>query len=190
MRKSLWLALLPLFIIGIYIFYYNTLVSTEVAVDESFAQIQSNLQRKLDLLPNLVRVVKSYATHEKETFERIAALRTQQVDTPTKEMSTKELQKMLNLNKSLNASTLKLFAVAEQYPQLRSSEQFLQLQAQIEGSDNRINVTRMLYNSSVKTYNTKLKVFPSNIVAKIHGFEKREYFNAEKKANKTLVLDL
>jgi LemA protein len=178
------LSLVVVIVVFVFISSYNKLVTKDEQVSEAYAQIESNLQRKLDLLPNLVKVVKSYAKHEDELFTKIAQLRSSKTD------NQKDIKQIEKLNSKLNISTLKLFAVAENYPNLKSSEQFLQLQAQIEGADNRINITRMNYNESVKNYNKLTKVFPSNLIASMFGFEKKEYFKAEAEAHKKMDLDL
>jgi LemA protein len=178
------LSLVVVVVVFVFISSYNKLVTKDEQVSEAYAQIESNLQRKLDLLPNLVKVVKSYAKHEDELFTKIAQLRSSKTD------NQKDIKQIEKLNSKLNISTLKLFAVAENYPNLKSSEQFLQLQAQIEGADNRINITRMNYNESVKNYNKLTKVFPSNLIASMFGFEKKEYFKAEAEAHKKMDLDL
>ena len=140
---------LGLVVVGILIVFmmkYNSLVGKEEQVKEAWSQVESNLQRKLDLLPNLVKIVKSYTKHEKELLSEITALR---ANTSTL-LSQKNvlpqkanIEKLGALKKSLDTSLLKLFAVAENYPDLKSSEQFLQLQSQVEGAENRINITRM-----------------------------------------------
>ena len=189
MKKTIPLVLGSIFVLG-FILMYNSIVNKEENITEAFSQIESTIQRKADLLPNLVKVVKAYAKHEKETFEAVAKLRTAKINTLNEAPSKEQVQKMIKLNKAINNSTLKLFAVAEQYPQLRSSEQFLQLQAQIEGTENRINITRMNYNSTVKEFNAQIRRFPSNLIASSFGFSKKEYFKAQESAKKDLVLDL
>ena len=186
MGKSVKMVLSLIVLVVLYVFVssYNNLVKDEESVSGAYAQIDSNLQRKLDLLPNLVKVVKSYAKHETELFSKITQLRASSTN------EQKNIQEIQKLNNKINLSTLKLFAVAENYPNLKSSEQFLQLQAQIEGSDNRINITRMQYNEMVKYFNAQRRVFPSNIVAAIFGFNEKEYFTAEIAAHKKVDLDL
>ncbi len=161
---------------------YNSLVTKDEQVSEAYSQIESNMQRKLDLLPNLVKVVKAYAAHESELLTKITKLRSSRLPSNVKDMQ--------ELNKNLNLATMRFFAVAENYPNLKSSEQFLQLQSQIEGAENRINITRMQYNASVKELNAQRRVFPSNIVASLAKIEARDYFKAEKKAHEKIELDL
>lgn len=184
MKKSRYLILIILFMIVIFFgFFYNAIVAKEEAVRSAYAQIESNLQREVDLLPNLVNVVKKYAQHEETVFENITALRAG----ASKSLQPQQLAK---LDRSLKQSTLQLFAVAENYPQLASSEHFLALQSQIEGAQNRINVSRMLYNEAVSEYNAYIRQFPANIIAKMTGFQQKEYFHADKKAHQTFKVAL
>ena len=165
---------------------YNGLVNKEESINVAWSQVESTMQRKLDLLPNLVRVVKAYAKHEKELLTEITSLRANAHNS----LVSKDAAKLASLNTKLNASVMKLFAIAENYPTLKSSEQFLQLQAQIEGSENRINITRMQFNEAVGLYNSNIRKMPQRLIASLGGFEKRTYFKAEKKAHKKLEIGL
>jgi len=194
--KSYILMGLGLVVVGILIIFmmkYNGLVEKEEQVKEAWSQVESNLQRKLDLLPNLVKVVKSYAKHEKELLSEITALRANANTMLGQKnvLSQKaNIEKLGALKKSLDTSLLKLFAVAENYPDLKSSEQFLQLQSQIEGAENRINITRMQYNQAVSAFNAYIRRIPANIVAGIGSFKRKAYFKAEDNAHKKLDLGL
>lgn len=194
--KSYILMGLGLVVVGILIIFmmkYNGLVGKEEQVKEAWSQVESNLQRKLDLLPNLVKVVKSYAKHEKELLSEITALRANANTMLGQKnvLSQKaNIEKLGALKKSLDTSLLKLFAVAENYPDLKSSEQFLQLQSQIEGAENRINITRMQYNQAVSAFNAYIRRIPANIVAGIGSFKRKAYFKAEDNAHKKLDLGL
>jgi LemA protein len=165
---------------------YNSLVNKEESVKSAWSQVESTMQRKLDLLPNLVKVVKAYAKHEKELLSKITSLRSSAHNT----LASKDAAKLSTLNKQLNASVMQLFAVAENYPDLKSSEQFLQLQAQIEGSENRINITRMQFNTTVGAFNSYRRTMPASIIANIAGFTQKAYFKAEKAAHQKLKLEL
>ena len=182
-----------LLMLGAFWMGYNTLVEKEEQVMSSWSQVESNLQRKLDLLPNLVKVVKSYAKHEKELLIKITALRAN-ANSLLNENNTlpneAQIAKLGKMKQSLDTSLLKLFAVAENYPDLKSSEQFLQLQSQVEGAENRINITRMQFNSSVGVFNAYMRTIPSNIIASIAGFQRKAYFKAEQSAHKKLDLGL
>jgi len=172
---------------------YNSLVSKEENVMESWSQVESNLQRKLDLLPNLVKVVKTYAKHEKELLTEITALRSNADKLLNENESLPneaQISKLGKMKQHLDTSLLKLFAVAENYPDLKSSEQFLQLQSQIEGAENRINITRMQFNSSVGGFNSYMRTIPANIIASIGGFQRKAYFKAEDQAHKKIDLGL
>ena len=188
----LFLGVVVLGMIGWFFLGYNTLVAKEERVKTTWSQVESNMQRKVDLLPNLVKVVKRYATHEKEVFEKIAALRADAGKLLQSQQKASEgnLAQMAVLQKKLRAATVKLFAVAEDYPQLRSSEQFLQLQSQIEGAENRINITRMQFNDAVGDYNAYLRKLPANIVAALGGFKPKAYFQADANARQKLKLEL
>jgi len=165
---------------------YNGLVNKEESINVAWSQVESTMQRKLDLLPNLVKVVKAYAKHEKKLLTEITSLRANAHNS----LVSKDTAKLASLNTKLNASVTKLFAVAENYPNLKSSEQFLQLQAQIEGSENRINITRMQFNEAVGLYNSSIRKMPQRLIASLGGFVKRTYFKAEKKAHKKLEIGL
>ena len=169
-------------------YLYNNIVKKEELVKESWSQVESNLQRKFDLLPNLVKVVKSYAKHEKEIFTKITALRGNANKLLSKEViDTKTAQK---LQSKVNGSFMQLFAVAENYPDLKSSEIFLELQAQIEGSENRINITRMLFNEAVGEFNGYIRQIPVRFVAGICGFSKQEYFKADDTSKKKFNMEI
>jgi LemA protein len=194
--KSYLLIMVSVIIVGMlgwFVLSYNTLVVKEEQVKTAWSQVESNLQRKVDLLPNLVKVVKRYAVHEKEVFEKIAALRSDALHTlqqsrgKADEAHIKQIEKM---QQKLDASMLKLFAVAENYPQLRASEQFMQLQSQIEGAENRINITRMQFNEAVGAFNHYIRTIPANIVASVAGFQRKAYFKAQKEAHEKLDLGL
>ena len=187
------LGLVAVGILTIFIMKYNDLVEKEEQVKEAWSQVESNLQRKLDLLPNLVKVVKSYAKHEKELLSEITALRAN-ANTMLGQKNVlsqkSNIEKLGALKKSLDTSLLKLFAVVENYPDLKSSEQFLQLQSQIEGAENRINITRMQFNEAVSSFNAYIRRIPANIVAGIGSFKRKAYFKAEDNAHKKINLGL
>lgn len=181
-----WIIAFVLIVIVGFGILYNMLVSKEESVNVAWSQVESTMQRKLDLLPNLVKVVKAYAKHEKELLTEVTALRAD----ASKTLVSKDAAKLASLNSKLNTSVMKLFAVAENYPDLKSSEQFLQLQAQIEGSENRINITRMMFNDTVGEYNSAIHKMPQRIIASLGGFKEHAYFKAEEKAHKKLELGL
>lgn len=186
-------AMLPLVIIllivavaGIgFVLIYNGLVKAEKGVEEAKAQIETVYQRRLDLIPNLVETVKGYAKHEKETLIAVVEARNKAQgileEIGAEKSLNKEQMAKLSASQSELTGVLKtIFALVENYPGLRASTNFLTLQDQLEGTENRISVARQRYNSSVRFYNTKVATFPRNIVASIFGFqEKDDYFAAE-----------
>lgn len=181
--------LFTVLVLGWFMMSYNTLVKKEEQVKVSWSQVESNLQRKLDLLPNLVKVVQKYATHEKELLTQVTELRANALKTLERNSADNmsELQKMQT---DLDSTMMKLMAVAENYPELKSSEQFLQLQSQIEGAENRINITRMQFNAAVGDYNAYRKTIPANIVATIGGFSQKAYFKADTQAHQKFEIEM
>jgi LemA protein len=182
-----WIALFMALILigGTTLWSYNSLVSLSEAVGAARAQVESNIQRKADLLPNLAKTVKAYAKHEKKIFSEVARLRSAATGTALTDM-----QSASALDAKLTGAILRLMAVAENYPELKASESFRQLQAQIEGSENRINVTRMLYNDAVREYNAALKRIPGRFVAPLLDLEPAEYFLADDTAKKPVKLEI
>jgi len=160
---------------------YNGIVTKEENTKTAWSQVESNLQRKLDLLPNLVKVVKQYAKHEKEVFTEVTALRAK-VQTALK--NSADAKVLAQANSALQSAIGKMMLVSERYPELKSSEHFLQLQSQIEGSENRINITRMMFNDKVSEYNGYIRRIPAKWVANMADFKAKEYFKAEAQAHK------
>jgi len=154
---------------------YNRLVSIREQVNEKWAQVETQLQRRADLIPNLVSTVKGYAAHEKEIFEDVARARTQLLGAKTKEEEIKS-------NRLLESALGRLLAIVENYPELKANETFLRLMDELAGTENRINVARMRYNESVRTYNAAIKRFPTNLIARWFGFREEPYFEAVQKA--------
>ena len=182
-----WIALFMALILigGTTLWSYNSLVSLSEAVGAARAQVESNIQRKADLLPNLVKTVKAYAKHGEKIFGEVARLRSEAAGNTLKDMKAAAA-----FDGKLSGAMMRLMAVAENYPELRASEQYRQLQAQIEGSENRVNVTRMLYNDAVREYNAALKRIPGRFVAPLLGLEPAEYFRADDRAKKPLKLEI
>lgn len=165
------LAVLVIYVIAI----YNGLITMKNRVENAWAQIETQLQRRFDLIPNLVETVKGYATHEKEVFEKVTQARASMASAQT--VSEKaEASNMLT-------DTLKsLFAVAEAYPELKANENFAQLQVDLKGTEDKIAFARQFYNDSVQRLNTQIELFPQNIVANMLGFAKRDYFEIDEEA--------
>jgi LemA protein len=157
---------------------YNRTISRRNAVDNSWAQIETALQRRHDLIPNLVESVKGYAAHEKATFEEVTKARSGAV--AAKAPGTQAVAEEM-----LTAALGRLMIVAEQYPQLRATENFQQLQHQLSDTEDQIAITRRVYNDTVQTYNTGIQQFPAVLVANAFHFEPREFFDAPKEAEAT-----
>ena len=151
---------------------YNRLVAQDQQVKAAWAQVQNVLQRRADLIPNLVETVKGYATHEKEVFENVAAARSRLAGaTSPREAAA--------ANAGLTSALGRLLAIAENYPALKANENFMRLQDELAGTENRIAVERMRYNEAVQAFNTSIKRFPTNFLARMLGFSEKEYFEAE-----------
>ena len=176
---------LVLIIVGILVlllvvvwFVYNRTIGRRNAVDNSWAQIETALQRRHDLIPNLVEAVKGYAKHEQSTFEEVTKARSGAV-------SAKAPGSQAVAEDMLTAAIGKLIVVAEQYPQLRATENFQQLQQQLSETEDQIAITRRVYNDTVQTYNTQIQQFPASIVANQFHFEPRQFFDAPTEAEAT-----
>ncbi|KRQ86962.1 LemA family protein [Caloramator mitchellensis] len=157
---------------------YNTLVSLDQKTKESYSQIQNQLQRRSDLIPNLVETVKGYAKHEKEIIQNIS-------DARAKLAGAKTLSEQAAANDELSSVLSRLLVVVENYPNLKADANFRQLMDELAGTENRIAVARKDYNSAVNAYNVKIKRFPTVIIAKLFGFDEKPYFEAEEGAQKT-----
>ncbi|MDF4191247.1 LemA family protein [Ligilactobacillus salivarius] len=158
-------------VVAIYISMYNGLQRAKVNTDESWSQIDVQLKRRNDLIPNLVETTKGYAKHERETLSKIVELRNQMVALP----ADVDPQKKMELSNQLTDSLKSIFALAENYPDLKASQNFTQLQEELTNTENKIAYSRQLFNSSAAVYNQKLLTFPSNVVAKMHHFTKVNY---------------
>jgi len=150
---------------------YNRMVTEREGVDKAWAQVENVLQRRGDLIPNLVETVKGYAAHEKEVFESVADARGRLAGATTP-------QEAAAANAGMTSALGRLLAIAENYPELKANENFIRLQDELAGSENRIATERMRYNEVVRSYNTLIKRFPANFIAGFFGFAEREYFEA------------
>lgn len=148
---------------------YNKLVALDNNVDAQYAQVQVVVKRRADLIPNLVNTVKGYATHEEETFENVAKARAG-IDSAT------NIEELSKANNELTRALGSMNVVAERYPELKANDNFMGLQSQLEGSENRISIERQRYNETIKEYNNTVRSFPMNIFAKMLGFEKKAFF--------------
>lgn len=180
----LWiiLAILVVLIIAV-IGMYNGLVQSKIKVDNAWSQIDVQLQRRFDLIPNFVETVKGYMAHEKETFEKIAALRTSWAN-------TNSISEKAQLDNELSTSLKTIMAVSESYPELKANQNFSDLSEELRNTENKISFSRQFYNDAVTMYNTKLQVFPSNIIAGMFNFTARDLFKAESdEARKNVKVD-
>lgn len=163
----------------------NKLVASQENVNQAWAQVQNVYQRRYDLVPNLAETVKGYAVHERETFIAVTEARAKvgQIQVTSDVLNDPEKFKQFQQAQAQLGSALsRLLAVAENYPQLKANENFLELQSQLEGTENRIAVERRRFNEAAQAYNTLIRTFPNNIVAKFLGFSPRPYFEAQTEA--------
>lgn len=165
------LAIVVILVIAI-ISMYNGLVSSRVKVDNAWSQIDVQLQRRFDLIPNFVETVKGYAAHESETFEKITSLRTSWANANT-------VAEKADLDNQLSGALKTIMAVSENYPDLKANQNFSELSEELRNTENKISFSRQFYNDTVTMYNTKLQVFPSNIIAGMFNFKARDLFKAE-----------
>jgi LemA protein len=169
---------LVLIVVGL----YNGLVGARNRVDNAWSQVDVQLKRRYDLIPNLVETVKGYAAHEQQTFERVIAARNaaQSATTPAEQAEAENI---------LTGALRQLFALAEAYPELRASENFQRLQTELAETENKIAVSRQIYNDTVLTYNNKVQQVPTNIVASMFGFDAREFFEAGDEAEEAPAVE-
>lgn len=165
---------------------YNSMVSEQEKATTAFANVQSAYQRRADLIPNLVSTVKGYAAHESETLEAVVAARSKatQMTIDPATATPEQIAAFQAAQGELSQALGRLLAITENYPDLKANEQFSELQAQLEGTENRIAESRRIYNEAVQTYNVSVRKFPNNIWAIIFGFEKKAMFSAEAGAEK------
>lgn len=163
---------------------YNGMVQMDEQVQNKWANVETQYQRRADLIPNLVNTVKGYAAHEKETLEGVVSARakaTQMTIDPTN-LTPEAIEKFQAAQGELGSALGKLLAITENYPDLKANENFKELQAQLEGTENRIAVERKKFNETAQVYNTSIRKFPRSIVASMFGFERKPYFKAQEGA--------
>ena len=169
-----WLIVIIVILVAIVIFVmstYNGLIQLRNKVKDQFSQIDVQLKRRADLIPNLVETVKGYAKHESDTFEKVIQARNSYA-------SAKTDDEKIKASKDLTAGISKIFALAESYPELKANENFLNLQSQLKDVEDKISYSRQFFNDSVLMYNNKIEMFPSNIIASMFNFTKETFFEA------------
>ncbi len=167
---TIWIFVGVVSVLAIYgVAVYNSLISLKQKVSEAWSDIDVQLKRRYDLIPNLVETVKGYATHESNVFEEVTKARNQAI-------GAHGLQEQAEAENMLSGTLKSLFAVSENYPELKANENFLELQRELSDTENKIQASRRFYNSVVMSLNTKIESFPDSVVASIGKFEKKEYF--------------
>ncbi len=173
---ALWIIIGIIVLIGLFLWgTYNALVTLRVRVDEAWSDITVQLKRRVDLIPNLIETVKGYAAHEKGVFQAVTEAR-------TSVMSAKGVADTAKAENQFEGALKSLFAVAEAYPDLKASQNFMELQNELVDTEDKIQASRRFYNSGVRDLNTKIEIFPNNIFAKMLGFVKKEFFEIEDRA--------
>ena len=169
---------------------YNNMVKMDEGVQAAWSQVENVYQRRADLIPNLVATVKGYASHEQQTLEGVVSARSKatQITLDAENLTPDKLAEYQKAQGELGAALGKLLAITENYPELKANENFLSLQSQLEGTENRIAVERKKFNEAARNYNTEIRQFPKNIVANLFGFEKKPYFEAAEGAHQAPVV--
>ena len=177
-----WLFIALALVLLLIIVIYNRLVVSRNRVDNSWGQVDVQLQRRYDLIPNVVETVKGYASHERETFERVTEAR-------NAAQAARGVEEQGQAENMLTSALRQLFALAENYPELRASDNFAGLQGELAETENKISVARQIYNDSVLTYNNVVQRVPTNVVAALTGFRTREFFDAPPSADEAPRVD-
>ena len=179
-----WIIFTIVAVVIIYVIsVYNNLKTVENRVENAWSQIDVQLQRRFDLIPNFVETVKGYMNHESETFEKIAALRTSWAN-------TQSVSEKANIDNQLSGALKTIMAVSENYPDLKANQNFSDLSEELRNTENKISFSRQFYNDTVTKFNTKLELFPSNIIAGVFGFKQKDLFSAEsEEARKNVKVD-
>lgn len=190
-NKALWITI-AIIVVLLFAGYswvkgtYNTMVTQDEGVKTAWSQVENQYQRRMDLIPNLVNTVKGYATHEKETLEGVVSARAEATKTTIdpSNLNEESMKKFQAAQGELNSALSRLMLVIERYPDLKANQNFSELQAQLEGTENRISVERKRFNETAQSYNTYIRSFPTNILAGMFGFQPKAYFSAESGAEK------
>lgn len=202
MKKSIIIIIAVVAVIVIWaVSMYNGLVTMDESVNSQWANVETQYQRRADLIPNLVNTVKGYASHEKETLEGVVEARSKatQMQVNANDLTPEKLAEYQKAQGAVTSALGKLLAITENYPDLKANQNFLELQAQLEGTENRINVARTNFNNAAQAYNTAIRRFPKSLFASMFGFDKHAYFEADRRyrnrsngkfLNKTLSVEL
>ena len=190
-NKALWITI-AIIVVLLFAGYswvkgtYNTMVTQDEGVKTAWRQVENQYQRRMDLIPNLVNTVKGYATHEKETLEGVVSARAEATKTTIdpSNLNEESMKKFQAAQGELSSALSRLMLVIERYPDLKANQNFSELQAQLEGTENRISVERKRFNETAQSYNTYIRSFPTNILAGMFGFQPKAYFSAESGAEK------
>ena len=190
-NKALWITI-AIIVVLLFAGYswvkgtYNTMVTQDEGVKTAWSQVENQSQRRMDLIPNLVNTVKGYATHEKETLEGVVSARAEATKTTIdpSNLNEESMKKFQAAQGELSSALSRLMLVIERYPDLKANQNFSELQAQLEGTENRISVERKRFNETAQSYNTYIRSFPTNILAGMFGFQPKAYFSAESGAEK------
>jgi LemA protein len=183
-KNMMWIIIL--IIVGLIVFVisiYNTLVKMRVRVNEAWSDIDVQLKRRYDLIPNLVETVKGYAKHESETLNAVIEARSQatKIDVDIDNVTAEDMVAFSQAQQGLSGALGKLFALSESYPDLKANQNFMQLQSDLTDTEDKIQASRRFYNGTVREYNTKVETVPSNIVAMLFHFTKRAFFEVDEK---------
>ncbi len=181
MKRSTIIIIAVVAVIAIWaVSMYNGLVTMDENVNSQWANVETQYQRRADLIPNLVNTVKGYASHEKETLESVVEARSKatQMQINADDLTPEKLAEYQKAQGAVTSALGKLLAITENYPDLKANQNFLELQAQLEGTENRINVARTNFNNAAQAYNTAIRRFPKSLFASMFGFDKHAYFEA------------
>lgn len=185
MKKGIWILIIVIALVLVIFFYfkntYNGMVAQREQVEQEWAQVETQYQRRMDLVPNLVNTVKGYATHESQTLEGVIEARAKATQTTVNfdELNDQTLARYSQAQGELSSALNRLMAISEAYPDLKANQNFRDLQTQLEGTENRIATARTRFNETVQSYNVYIKSFPRNILAGMFGFTPKSFFAAE-----------
>lgn len=188
-KKLLWIAIPIILVVVIFVWVkgvYNTMVTQDEQVKTAWSQVENQYQRRLDLIPNLVNTVKGYAAHEQSTLQGVIDARSKasQTNINPENLTPEALQQFQSTQSELSSALSRLMVVVERYPELKANQNFMELQAQLEGTENRIAVERQRFNETAQGYNTNIRRFPNNILSGMFGFFPKAYFTAESGAER------